>query len=53
LIKKILIKLKKDNINNILDNGTLTHYVNIAIASAITAYSRIHMSQIKNIPDIK
>jgi hypothetical protein len=31
-----------------LDNGTETHNVNIAIASAVTAYARIHMSQFKN-----
>jgi hypothetical protein len=32
--------------------GTLeTHNVSIAIASAITAYARIHMTQFKNNPD--
>ena len=30
-----------------------THNVSIAIASAITAYARIHMSQFKNNPDFK
>jgi DNA polymerase elongation subunit (family B) len=30
-----------------LDNGRETHNVNIAIASAVTAYARIHMSQFK------
>jgi hypothetical protein len=34
-----------------LDNGTETHNVNIAVASAITAYARIHMSQFKNNPN--
>jgi hypothetical protein len=33
---------------SLLDNGTETHNVNIAIASAVTAYARIHMSQFKN-----
>jgi hypothetical protein len=33
--------------------GTLeTHNVSIAIASAITAYARIHMTQFKNNPKI-
>jgi DNA polymerase elongation subunit (family B) len=31
-----------------LDNGNEIHNVNIAIASAVTAYARIHMSQFKN-----
>lgn len=31
-----------------LDNGKETHNINIAIASAVTAYARIHMSQFKN-----
>jgi hypothetical protein len=42
--------LNKD-INTLLDNTKETHNVNIAIASAITAYARIHMSQFKNNPD--
>lgn len=50
---KLLIKLKQDNITNLLDNGSITHNVNIAISSAITAYSRIHMSQFKNNPEFK
>lgn len=29
-----------------------SHNINVAIAAAITAYSRIHMSQFKNNPDI-
>jgi spore cortex formation protein SpoVR/YcgB (stage V sporulation) len=30
-----------------------THNVNIAIAAAITAYARMHMSQFKNNPNFK
>jgi hypothetical protein len=32
----------------LLDNGREVHNVNIAIAAAVTAYARIHMSQFKN-----
>lgn len=35
-----------------LENDESTHNVSIGIASAITAYSRIHMSQFKNNPKI-
>lgn len=42
--------LKKD-IDTLLDSGKETHNVNVAIASAITAYARIHMSQFKNNPE--
>jgi hypothetical protein len=46
-----LIELKdKEKID--LD-GDSTHNINIGIASAITAYARIHMSQFKNNPDFK
>jgi DNA polymerase elongation subunit (family B) len=38
-------------IENVLANENATHNVSIAIASAITAYSRIHMSIFKNNPD--
>jgi hypothetical protein len=34
-------------LNTRLDNGSEFHNVNIAIASAVTAYARIHMSQFK------
>ena len=34
------------------DDDKSTHNVSISIASAITAYARIHMSQFKNNPDI-
>src|ERR1700681_19725 len=45
-----MIQLKNpiNKLNTLLDNGTETHNVNIAIASAVTAYARIHMSQFKN-----
>ena len=44
---KVLAKVRtnKSNINTLLDNASETHNTNIAIASAITAYARIHMSQ--------
>lgn len=48
---KTLIQYHLDNLNTLLDNGTETHNVNIAIASAITSYARIHMSQFKNNPN--
>jgi len=42
-------RAKSKDVNTLLDNASETH--NIAIASAITAYARIHMSQFKNNPD--
>nr|YP_010146944.1 hypothetical protein K4014_mgp23 [Cyclocybe aegerita]QQP21453.1 hypothetical protein [Cyclocybe aegerita] len=47
---KFLVTSKnpKVELDTILDNGTENHYINIGIASAITAYSRIHMSKFKN-----
>jgi hypothetical protein len=49
---KILVKHRsvKSDVNTLLDNASETHNTNIAIASAITAYARIHMSQFKNNP---
>ena len=44
-----LIQLKKSE--NVDENENLTHNINVGIASAITAYSRIHMSQFKNNPN--
>jgi hypothetical protein len=38
-------------LDTLLDNASEVHNINIAIASAITAYSRIHMSQFKNNKD--
>jgi len=45
-----LVQYKNPNseIETLLDNGSEIHNVNIAIASAVTAYARIHMSQFKN-----
>ena len=42
-----------NNLNNELNSGLNTNNVNIAIASAITAYARIAMTQVKNIPGLK
>jgi hypothetical protein len=53
LDNKTLVQFKEDNLNTLLDNGNERHNINIAIASAITAYSRIHMSQFKNNPNYK
>lgn len=46
------IKNPKVELETRLDNGSETHNVNIAIAAAVTAYARIHMSQFKNNPDL-
>nr|YP_010991015.1 DNA polymerase [Pappia fissilis]WOX61288.1 DNA polymerase [Pappia fissilis] len=42
-----LVETKSPNqeMNTMLDNGSENHNINIAIASAITSYARIHMSQ--------
>lgn len=63
------IDTNPDNVKNIIDLGDYviiqsqpsliseeeeeTHNVNIAIASAVTSYARIHMSQFKNNSDYK
>jgi hypothetical protein len=39
-------------INTKIDGNWETHNINIAIASAVTAYARIHMSQFKNNPNL-
>ncbi len=46
----LLVQAKnpKVELDTLLDNASETHNVNIAIAAAITAYARIHMSQFKN-----
>jgi len=41
----------KVELNTLLDNGFEKHNINISIASAITSYARIHMSQFKNNPN--
>jgi hypothetical protein len=45
-----LVQTKNPNIelDTLLDNGSEVHNINIAIAAAITAYARIHMTQFKN-----
>jgi hypothetical protein len=42
---------EKQQLTTMIDTGEETHNINIAIASSITAYSRIHMSQFKNNPN--
>jgi hypothetical protein len=51
--EKVLVKHRsfQKDVNTLLDGFKETHNVSIAIASAITAYSRIHMSQFKNNPN--
>ena len=51
--KIIITKNIINNINTKLDNASENHNINIAIASAITSYARIHMSQFKNNKDYK
>jgi DNA polymerase elongation subunit (family B) len=53
--EKVLIKHRSDlkDQQNILYGNLETHNTNIAIASAITAYARIHMSQFKNNSEFK
>ena len=46
----ILVEIK--NSDNIIEDENSTHNINVGIASAITAYSRILMSQFKNNPKI-
>jgi hypothetical protein len=38
--------------NYLIENDISTHNVSIAVAASITAYSRVHMSQFKNNPNI-
>lgn len=45
-----LISFKQKN--NQIENEESTHNVSVGLASAITAYARIHMSQFKNNPNI-
>jgi len=47
----IIFYRDKDKENNLIEEG-LGHNVSVGIASAITAYARIHMSMFKNRPDI-
>ena len=50
--KNYLVQLKnpKVDLDTDLDNSFEVHNVSVAIASAVTAYARIHMSQFKNNP---
>jgi hypothetical protein len=50
---KILVKHRSENKNRqtMLYGNLETHNTNVAIASAITSYARIHMTQFKNNPD--
>jgi hypothetical protein len=41
------------DVNTLLDGHKETHNVSIAVASAITAYARIHMTQFKNNSEFK
>ena len=49
----LLVECKnpKVELDTLLDNSSEIHNINIAIAAAITAYARIHMSQFKNNKD--
>jgi DNA polymerase elongation subunit (family B) len=49
----VIYRNHQDDVNTLLDGHKETHNVSISIASAITAYARIHMSQFKNNPDFK
>ena len=49
----ILVQTMHDDLNTLLDNGSETHNVNIAVSSAISSYSRIHVAQFKNNPQYK
>jgi hypothetical protein len=47
----IIYRSEQADINTMVDGNSETHNVSVAVASAITAYARIHMSQFKNNPD--
>lgn len=47
LSDKVLVQYKSEDV----EQHTETHNVSVAIAAAITAYARIHMSQFKNKPN--
>nr|WRO45316.1 hypothetical protein [Russula virescens] len=44
----VIYRTHQSEVNIMIDGHTETHNVSIAIASAITSYARIHMSQFKN-----
>jgi hypothetical protein len=47
----VIYRPYEKEVDTLLDNSSETHNTNIAVASAITAYARIHMTQFKNNPD--
>ena len=47
------VTIENDNIDSMMDNGSETHNINIAVAAAISEYARIEMSVLKNRDDIK
>jgi hypothetical protein len=47
----LIYRTHQADVNTLLDGHKESHNVSITIASAITAYARIHMSQFKNNPD--
>jgi hypothetical protein len=49
----LLVEVDHDDTGTMVDNGSQTHNVSIAIAAAITGYARIVMSQFKNNPNLK
>ena len=44
----VLIQLKNKNLNTLINGNN--HNINVAVAAAITSYSRIFMAQFKNNP---
>src|SRR6266498_3285900 len=48
----VQLKFKQKELDTNLDNASETHNINIAIAFAVAAYARIHMSQFKNNPNL-
>jgi len=49
----VIYKTHQDEVNTMLDGNKQIHNVSVIIASAITAYARIHMSYFKNNPNFK
>jgi hypothetical protein len=49
----VIYNTHQNEVNTMLDGNKQTHNVSVIIASAITAYARIHMSQFKNNPNFK
>nr|UEX92847.1 hypothetical protein [Marasmius tenuissimus] len=48
-----ILKNEEQELISLIDNLNEKHNINIAIASFVTSYARIHMSQFKNNKDIK